>query len=190
MVWCWTAWRLCRERPSAPGRVRTCDAVSRVEPHRRRRDETRPRDGRALPQATRKPAARRVFGCVGVPLADLPKEDIYHGSSSSKGSRFEFPRAFVPLLTTATCFPLDGSTKALRPRALRIRHSLKTRKTARLNEYANMFPLVPALILAFVSFISSAFVILRILIPILPPHPLSRRVRPVSSFAMSISGCS
>ena len=43
-----------------------------------------------------------------------------------------------------------------------------------------MFPLVPTLALAFVSFISSAFVILRILIPILPPHPLSRRVRPVS----------
>ncbi|KAI1796144.1 hypothetical protein LXA43DRAFT_654974 [Ganoderma leucocontextum] len=41
-----------------------------------------------------------------------------------------------------------------------------------------MFPLVPALVLAFVSFICSAFVILRILIPILPPHPLSRRVRP------------
>lgn len=43
-----------------------------------------------------------------------------------------------------------------------------------------MFPLVPTLALTFVSFICSAFVILRILIPILPPHPLSRRVRPVS----------
>ncbi|TBU47242.1 hypothetical protein BD309DRAFT_1016512 [Dichomitus squalens] len=41
-----------------------------------------------------------------------------------------------------------------------------------------MFPLIPTLALAFVSFFSSAFVILRILIPILPPHPLSRRVRP------------
>ncbi|KAI0720363.1 hypothetical protein C8T65DRAFT_736096 [Cerioporus squamosus] len=41
-----------------------------------------------------------------------------------------------------------------------------------------MIPLIPTLALAFVSFISSAFVILRILIPILPPHPLSRRVRP------------
>ncbi|RDX53848.1 hypothetical protein OH76DRAFT_1431845 [Lentinus brumalis] len=41
-----------------------------------------------------------------------------------------------------------------------------------------MIPLIPTLALAFFSFISSAFVILRILIPILPPHPLSRRVRP------------
>ncbi|KAF8214014.1 hypothetical protein K438DRAFT_2009124 [Mycena galopus ATCC 62051] len=36
----------------------------------------------------------------------------------------------------------------------------------------------PTLALAFLSFISSAFVILRIVIPILPPHPLSRRVSP------------
>lgn len=43
-----------------------------------------------------------------------------------------------------------------------------------------MLPLIPALALAFVSFLSSAFVILRIIVPILPPHPLSRRVRPVS----------
>ncbi|KDR84027.1 hypothetical protein GALMADRAFT_56685 [Galerina marginata CBS 339.88] len=41
-----------------------------------------------------------------------------------------------------------------------------------------MIPLVPALILAFVSFIASAFVVLRIVIPILPPHPLSKRVSP------------
>ncbi|KAI0353082.1 hypothetical protein OH77DRAFT_1522848 [Trametes cingulata] len=41
-----------------------------------------------------------------------------------------------------------------------------------------MIPLIPTLALAFLSFASSAFVILRILIPILPPHPLSRRVAP------------
>ncbi|KAI0340897.1 hypothetical protein BDW22DRAFT_365380 [Trametopsis cervina] len=41
-----------------------------------------------------------------------------------------------------------------------------------------MFPLIPTLVLALVSFLSSAFVILRIVIPILPPHPLSRRVPP------------
>ncbi|KAJ7482400.1 hypothetical protein B0H11DRAFT_2022803 [Mycena galericulata] len=41
-----------------------------------------------------------------------------------------------------------------------------------------MIPLVPALALAFLSFFSSVFVILRIVIPILPPHPLSRRVAP------------
>ncbi|KAJ6560471.1 hypothetical protein B0H19DRAFT_1290393 [Mycena capillaripes] len=41
-----------------------------------------------------------------------------------------------------------------------------------------MFPLIPALALAFLSFFSSAFVILRIVLPILPPHPLSRRVAP------------
>lgn len=42
-----------------------------------------------------------------------------------------------------------------------------------------MIPLVLALALAFVSFVASAFVILRIVIPILPPHPLSKRVSPV-----------
>ncbi|KAL0580731.1 hypothetical protein V5O48_001289 [Marasmius crinis-equi] len=41
-----------------------------------------------------------------------------------------------------------------------------------------MIPLIPTLILAFLSFICSAFVILRIVVPILPPHPLSRRVSP------------
>ncbi|KAJ3834973.1 hypothetical protein F5878DRAFT_727846 [Lentinula raphanica] len=41
-----------------------------------------------------------------------------------------------------------------------------------------MFPLIPALALAFFSFLCSAFVVLRIVIPILPPHPLSRRVAP------------
>ncbi|CAA7260118.1 unnamed protein product [Cyclocybe aegerita] len=41
-----------------------------------------------------------------------------------------------------------------------------------------MFPLAPALVLAFISFIASAFTILRIVIPILPPHPLSKRVSP------------
>ncbi|KAF5387916.1 hypothetical protein D9615_000648 [Tricholomella constricta] len=41
-----------------------------------------------------------------------------------------------------------------------------------------MIPLIPALALAFFSFICSAFVILRIVIPILPPHPLSKRVSP------------
>lgn len=41
-----------------------------------------------------------------------------------------------------------------------------------------MIPLIPALVLAFLSFIASAFVILRIIIPILPPHPLSQRVSP------------
>ncbi|KAF9480681.1 hypothetical protein BDN70DRAFT_804846 [Pholiota conissans] len=41
-----------------------------------------------------------------------------------------------------------------------------------------MIPLIPTLILAFVSFIASAFIVLRIVIPILPPHPLSKRVSP------------
>ncbi|KAJ6451481.1 hypothetical protein C8R47DRAFT_1329698 [Mycena vitilis] len=41
-----------------------------------------------------------------------------------------------------------------------------------------MFPLIPALALAFPSFFSVVFVILRIVLPILPPHPLSRRVSP------------
>ncbi|KAK7054109.1 hypothetical protein R3P38DRAFT_2854727, partial [Favolaschia claudopus] len=41
-----------------------------------------------------------------------------------------------------------------------------------------MISLIPALALAFLSFFSSAFIILRIVLPILPPHPLSRRVAP------------
>ncbi|KAJ7228232.1 hypothetical protein GGX14DRAFT_611844 [Mycena pura] len=41
-----------------------------------------------------------------------------------------------------------------------------------------MIPLLPALALAFLSFFASVFVILRIVLPILPPHPLSRRVAP------------
>lgn len=41
-----------------------------------------------------------------------------------------------------------------------------------------MIPLVPTLALSFVSFICSAFVILRIIIPILPPSPFSGRVPP------------
>ncbi|ESK95118.1 hypothetical protein Moror_13850 [Moniliophthora roreri MCA 2997] len=41
-----------------------------------------------------------------------------------------------------------------------------------------MIPLIPTLALAFFSFICSAFVIFRIVVPILPPHPLSRRVSP------------
>ncbi|CAL1700479.1 unnamed protein product [Somion occarium] len=41
-----------------------------------------------------------------------------------------------------------------------------------------MLPIIATLALAFVSFFASAFVILRIVIPILPPHPLSRRVPP------------
>ncbi|KLO16348.1 hypothetical protein SCHPADRAFT_848273 [Schizopora paradoxa] len=41
-----------------------------------------------------------------------------------------------------------------------------------------MIPLIPTLGLAFLSFFSSAFMILRVIIPILPPHPLSSRVAP------------
>ncbi|KAH9482502.1 hypothetical protein JR316_0004602 [Psilocybe cubensis] len=45
-------------------------------------------------------------------------------------------------------------------------------------------PLIPALILGFASFIASAFVILRIVVPVLPPHPLSRRVSPVAKLGI------
>ncbi|KAG2145792.1 hypothetical protein DEU56DRAFT_883282 [Suillus clintonianus] len=53
-----------------------------------------------------------------------------------------------------------------------------------------MIPFIPTLILAFVSFISSAFVILRIVIPILPPHPLSRRVSPSEFGLPNFNFCS
>jgi hypothetical protein len=49
-----------------------------------------------------------------------------------------------------------------------------------------IIPLIPALSLALFSFICSAFVILRIIIPILPPNPLSRRVPPVSIIAIDM----
>ncbi|TFY82700.1 hypothetical protein EWM64_g1313, partial [Hericium alpestre] len=65
----------------------------------------------------------------------------------------------------------DASSKALRPNASNA-PTLTSRIATR------MFPLIPALALAFVSFLCSAFVILRIILPILPPHPLSRRVPP------------
>lgn len=52
-----------------------------------------------------------------------------------------------------------------------------------------MIPLIPTLALAFFSFICSAFIILRIVIPILPPHPLSRRVSPVSFHKLYRSAC-
>ncbi|KAF7332419.1 hypothetical protein MKEN_00123800 [Mycena kentingensis (nom. inval.)] len=41
-----------------------------------------------------------------------------------------------------------------------------------------MIPLLPTLALGLFSFFCSIFVILRIVLPILPPHPLSRRVAP------------
>ncbi|KAF7294363.1 hypothetical protein HMN09_01165600 [Mycena chlorophos] len=41
-----------------------------------------------------------------------------------------------------------------------------------------MIPLVPTLALGLLSFFSSVFVILRLVLPILPPSPLSRRVAP------------
>ena len=120
-----------------------------------------------------------MFGTVGVPTAYLPRFETRSGERNEDGV------ANVLLFTTSTCSLLDGSTKALRQHAQRTRHSLKTRKTqgssTSSRTHANMIPLIPTLALAFVSFICSAFVILRILIPILPPHPLSRRVRPVSS---------
>lgn len=59
------------------------------------------------------------------------------------------------------------------------RHSLRYLRHATLKR---MIPLVPTLALSFLSFTCSAFVILRIVIPILPPHPLSRRVAPVRCF--------
>lgn len=43
-----------------------------------------------------------------------------------------------------------------------------------------IIPLVPTLVLSLLSLFCSIFVVLRIVIPILPPHPLSRRVSPVS----------
>ena len=45
---------------------------------------------------------------------------------------------------------------------------------------ANAIPLIPTLVLALVSIVCSFYGILRIILPVLPPHPFSRRVSPVS----------
>lgn len=45
-----------------------------------------------------------------------------------------------------------------------------------------MLPLILELALAVVSLFASAFVVLWIVIPILPPNPLSRRVSPVRKY--------
>jgi hypothetical protein len=59
------------------------------------------------------------------------------------------------------------------------RHSLRHLRNAAIE---SMIPLVPTLVLSFLSFFCSVFVILRTVIPILPPHPLSRRVAPVRCY--------
>ncbi|KAG5220295.1 hypothetical protein IMY05_C4627000300 [Salix suchowensis] len=74
-------------------------------------------------------------------------------------------------------------TKALRPYALSYAINVPSRiiESQVLNISTNLKEndsLIPTLVLAFVSFACSAFVILRIVIPILPPHPLSKRVAP------------
>ena len=46
-------------------------------------------------------------------------------------------------------------------------------------------PLATSLVLAGISFSASVFVILRIVLPILPPHPLSKRVSPVRLFLLN-----
>lgn len=47
--------------------------------------------------------------------------------------------------------------------------------------------LIAIISLALVSFLFSAFVVLRIVIPVLPPHPLSRRVSPVRPNLLAFS---
>ena len=49
-----------------------------------------------------------------------------------------------------------------------------------------MIPLLLTLALAFLSLLSSGFVIIRIVVPILPPNPLSRRVPPVRPHHLDI----
>ncbi|THH19910.1 hypothetical protein EW146_g1341 [Bondarzewia mesenterica] len=71
-------------------------------------------------------------------------------------------------------FPFVALTKALRTHAST--HNTLSSRIATI--LSNMIPLIPTLALAVFSLICSSFVILRIIIPILPPHPWSKRVRP------------
>ena len=48
----------------------------------------------------------------------------------------------------------------------------------------NCIPLIPVLVLTILSFTCSIYVILRTLIPIMPPHPLSRRL-PRQAFGLA-----
>ena len=103
-------------------------------------------------------------------------------------------QVFLRVFLVLKAFPLPPSLSqgappglsTLDPRRQKnaIRHSLRTLRT----QHSNMIPLVPTLALAFLSFTCSVFVILRIVIPILPPHPLSRRVAPVRIHPTT-SGC-
>lgn len=66
---------------------------------------------------------------------------------------------------------INVSPEGLEPFTRYALDALSPRSLKTPNESHTMIPLLPALALAFLSFFSSVFVILRIVIPILPPHP-------------------
>lgn len=132
------------------------------------------------------------------PYASLRRLILCFGNDCDCGSTcyFLFPRfelknmvfgqsdvvLFVFLHHLDLCSPWRfNEALSLRPYVRPTRHSLKHQNRIS-NASRTMIPIIPTLALVFVSFLSSAFVILRILIPILPPNPLSRRVPPVSFF--------
>lgn len=141
---------------------------------------TRPRDG----HGDTKVVICAVFVRVGA------RGGYYHGSSwRSRRAQRKRPR-HPSSLHDLDLFPArrfhEGPTPT-RSTHTTLPQDPQDSKDSRPQESTpNMIPLIPTLALAFVSFICSAFVILRILIPILPPHPLSRRVRPVSSQSQPI----
>ena len=120
-------------RPSALQRVRT---LSR---HVTGSDWTRPRDECAVLLA-RLGADGRLFVCVGVPLANLPKEDIYHGSSRVGVSRRVY-KSLRSSLHNRDLFPARRFNEGPTPTRPTQRHSLKTRKTSRhLRQYVSPHP--------------------------------------------------
>lgn len=100
-----------------------------------------------------------------------------------------FSPARFCLFPRASPFSLDGplSTKEQEDPLLLLDANTKTlHDTPYAAPSSNMIPLAPTIALAFLSFTCSVFVILRTVLPILPPHPLSRRVAPVRRSPQSL----
>lgn len=76
---------------------------------------------------------------------------------------------------------LSSPVQSLRSRvgAASLLDVLHPRNPSRPLQDLKMIPLAVTVALGLVSFSASMFVLFRLLLPILPPHPLSRRVPPV-----------
>lgn len=103
----------------------------------------------------------------------------YAGVQNADVLRFTPPHDH-DLLRRSTSFRLSVS-RIRRSDALTRLPTPHRRSLHKKKKYHMITPLIPTLALSLLSLFCSAFVVLRIVIPILPPHPFSRRVSPVSS---------